>query len=301
MTTSKAAPLVVQKLTKTYGRARGVAQLSFSLKEGEVFGFLGPNGAGKTTTIRTILNFLHPSSGSVSIFGLDSVTQSVEAKRHIGYLAGDFAAYLDLTGEQFLHYLGALSSADHADTARYLATRFKAELTRPLKELSKGNRQKIGIIQAFMHKPKLLILDEATSGLDPLMQEEFYSVLREARDDGATIFISSHNLSEVQKVCDRAAFIREGKLVSIEAIAQMQQMSVHRFTVWFGQKVTQKDFEHLKGIEEIVIEGDQGHFVLSGSVDGFIKALAKHKILNIDRQETELEDLFMRYYRGESK
>lgn len=292
-------PLVVSHLTKHYGKYRGIEDLSFELEAGEVFGFLGPNGAGKTTTIRTVLDFIRPTSGLAKIFGLDSVHESVEAKRHIGFLAGDLAVYEKLSGKEFLTYLSALDGQVDWDFVTEMAARLKADLERPLHELSKGNRQKIGIIQALMHRPALAILDEPTSGLDPLMQEVFYELLREAREGGATVLISSHNLTEVQKICDRAAFIREGKLVSIEKVANTQSMNVHRFTVWFGQKMAPADFSGTKGLEEMTLSGRQANFVITGSVDAFIKRLAQFKVQNLTRDETTLEDIFMRYYKND--
>lgn len=288
-------------MTKYYGKYRGIEDLSFTLEPGEVFGFLGPNGAGKTTTIRTILDFIRPTGGTAEIFGYDSVHEGLEAKRHIGFLAGELAVYEKLSGQEFLAYLGALGSPVDWEYVADISARLKADLTRPLHELSKGNRQKIGIIQALMHRPSLVILDEPTSGLDPLMQEVFYELLREAREHGATVLISSHNLTEVQKICDRAAFIREGQLVSVEQVANTQDMNVHRFTVWFGQKVVPQDFEGTKGLEEVTVSGRQANFVVTGSVDAFIKCLARFKVRNLAREETTLEDIFMRYYKNDEK
>lgn len=290
-------PLVVRNLTKRYGRARGVEDVSFELEPGEVFGFLGPNGAGKTTTIRTILDFMRPTSGGVEIFGLDSVRQSVEAKRHIGYLAGDFAVYENLTGKQLVDYMASLDGEIDREYVGQIVSRFGIEMGRPLRQLSKGNRQKLGLLQAFMHRPKLLILDEPTSGLDPLMQEEFYKLLADVKAAGVTVFISSHNLGEVQRVCDRAAFIREGKLIAIEDIAKARKMNISRFTVLFGEAITPSDFENIEGVEDVTKAGaKQLHFVVAGHMDAFVKALAKHKVQSIIPEETQLEDVFMRYY-----
>lgn len=293
---SDTSPLLVSKLTKRYGRARGIEDVSFEIAKGEVFGFLGPNGAGKTTTIRTILNFMKPTNGLVTIFGLDSHLESIKVKRHVGYLAGDFAAYESMTGQQFLTFLGSLNQQVDAAYVDDLAKRLRADLNRPIGELSKGNRQKIGLIQAFMHKPDLLILDEPTSGLDPLMQEQFYELLNDARARGASVLFSSHNLTEVQRVCDRAAFIRDGKLIAVQDVRMVQSLNVHRFTVTFVEKVPATAFEHVEGVEEAKISGRQGTFTISGSVDAFIKALARHHVQAITQPETNLEDIFMRYY-----
>lgn len=293
------SPLVVKNLTKAYGSSRGISNVSFALQPGEVFGFLGPNGAGKTTAIRTILDFIRPTSGSVQIFGLDSVRSSVAAKRFVGYLPGDFAAYPDLSGSQFMAYMASLDGTVDTHYTNSLVRRFAIQMDRPLRQLSKGNRQKLGLLQAFMHRPKLLILDEPTSGLDPLMQEAFYDLVAEVKTAGATVFVSSHNLGEVQRVCDRAAFIREGKLIAIEDVAQARSINIGRYTVLFDQPVLAKDFANVAGIEQVTEAGKkQLHFTVAGSIDGFIKALAKHKVQSIILQETQLEDIFMRYYTG---
>ena len=207
------APLVIKKFTKAYGSFLAVDNVSVSVKAGEVFGFLGPNGAGKSTTIRSILNFISPTKGSITIKGLDSVSDSIEAKNHIGYLAGDIALYSSMTGWQLFHHLTALGKQTDWAYVDQLVERLDANPDAKIKSLSKGNRQKIGLIQAFMHKPDVLMLDEPTSGLDPLMKEVFYEMTREMRESGKTIFLSSHDLSEVQKICDRAAFIRGGVIV----------------------------------------------------------------------------------------
>lgn len=293
---SDASPLLVSKLSKRYGRARGIEDISFEIAPGEVFGFLGPNGAGKTTTIRTILNFMRPTSGSALIFGLDSNRDSVAAKKHLGYLAGDFAAYEALSGSQITTILSSLGTPIDHKYVMELAERLQADLSRPLNQLSKGNRQKIGLIQAFMHKPNLLILDEPTSGLDPLMQEQFYELINEARGRGASVLFSSHNLTEVQRVCDRAAFIRDGKLIAIQNVRETHSLSLHRFVVTFGKPLPVNAFTHVQGVEKADISGLQGSFAIRGSVDQFIKALSQYHVIAISQPETSLEDIFMRYY-----
>lgn len=244
------------------------------------------------------MNFQSPTSGSATIFGLDSVKDSQAAKAHLGYLAGELALYEELTGRQLLEYLGSFNKTfDWAEVDR-LTHRFQAELGRKLKELSKGNRQKIGIIQAFMHKPDLVILDEPTSGLDPLMQEEFFKLLEEHRGRGASVFFSSHNIAEVQRVADRAAFIRNGELISTEDVSKLRGMDVHRLQVQFGtSKPTEAALVHLKNMEEAHIKGSTGLFVVRGSVDALIKELAKYTVTSIDREESSLEDIFLKYYK----
>lgn len=284
-------------LTKRYGASRGIEKISLEVQPGEIFGFLGPNGAGKTTTIRTIMNFIGPTEGKAEIFGLDSQQESVAIKRRIGYLAGDIALYQNLTGKQLLTYLGSMGGQVDWEYVHELAERFQADLGRRLRSLSKGNEQKIGLIQAFMHRPDLLLLDEPTSGLDPLMQEEFYRLAEEYKSEGKTLFISSHNLAEVQRLCDRAAFVREGRLVATEQIAQLESISVHKFIVTFRDPVKSSEFRKLGHADVTERSGQKLHFTVSGSTDQFIKALAHHTVLDISEQEATLEEIFLRHYR----
>jgi ABC-2 type transport system ATP-binding protein len=205
-------------LTKFYASHRGIEDVSMKVEPGEVFGFLGPNGAGKTTTIRTLLDLLHPTTGTARIFGLDSQRDSVSIHGRLGNLPGDFGFGKTATGEEAIRLLARLRGVEDVGRTEALARRFRADLTRPLGQLSRGNRQKIGLILAVFHQPELLILDEPTSGLDPLMQEEFMALVREERDRGCTVFLSSHELDEVERVCDRVGIIRDGKLIAVEQV-----------------------------------------------------------------------------------
>lgn len=298
---SQAEPLAIRNLTKQYGKFRGVDDLSFAVNRGEIFGFLGPNGAGKSTTIRTIMNFQSPTRGSISIFGLDSVRDSVAAKARIGYLAGELAVYEDLTGRQFLQYLGSFNKKFDYKVVDDLAHRFQAELDRKLRDLSKGNRQKIGLIQAFMHEPDLLILDEPTSGLDPLMQEEFFKLIESVKARGASVFFSSHNLSEIQRVADRAAFIRDGRLVALEDVRVLRDMDVHRLKVTFaGATPSLESLQQIDNVAEAQLAGNTCFVVIRGSVDALIKKIAGYEVTSIDREETNLEDVFLRYYEAKT-
>jgi len=292
-------PLKITNFTKTYGSYRGVDNVSIELKPGEVYGFLGPNGAGKSTTIRTILNFLSPTEGSISIFGLDSKTDSVEIKNQIGYLAGDIALYDNMTGRKVLTYLTSLGKNTDWEYVTKLTKDLDASLDRPLHSLSKGNKQKIGLIQAFMHKPKLIILDEPTSGLDPLMKQVFYDMVLEMKAEGNTVFVSSHDLTEVQKICDRAAFIRNGKLVSVEDIKISKHLSLRRYVVTFDKAVSLKSLGTIKNVTEITVDGTTLSATIKGSVAPFISAIAKYSPTDLDEQETSLEDMFMHYYTDE--
>ena len=293
-----ASPLKITGLTKSYGSQISVEDISLNLKKGEVFGFLGPNGAGKSTTIRTVLNFLHPSKGSVSIFGLDSVRDSVRAKRRIGYLAGDIALYDTMTGRKLLRYLASLRGGVDWEYVTELERKLVATLDKPIHTLSKGNKQKIGLIQAFMHKPDLIVLDEPASGLDPLMKQAFYDMVRDASSNGATIFVSSHDLTEVQKICHRIAFIKDGKIVATESIKQTDKLSIKRYRVTFMSQPTKKQLKEIPGVHDVAV--DEGHVVLSvtGNINEFIKGLSKFNVTDFDSEEVSLEELFIHHYQA---
>lgn len=293
----KQSPLRLNNLTKKYGSFAAIEGISLELFGGEIFGFLGPNGAGKSTTIRTLLNFIHPSSGSATIFGLDSHKDSVAAKNHIGYLAGDIALYDNMTGRQTLKFLSSLGKKTDWKYVDKLAKQLDATLDRKLHTLSKGNKQKVGLIQAFMHRPELLILDEPTSGLDPLMKQVFYDMVLDMKKSGKTIFVSSHDLTEVQKICDRAAFIRKGKLIGVEPInSRATTLQLKQFTVALPKKPVLHDFKSITGVSNITIEDTIMHVTITGSVAPFITELAKYKPINLTERETDLEDVFMHYY-----
>ena len=237
-------------LTKRYGSSRGIEDVSFSVEAAEVFGFLGPNGAGKTTTIRTLLNLLHPTQGSARIFGLDSRRESVAIRARLGNLPGDFGYGKQATGREAVRLLARLRGIDGLGRAEALAERFRADLDRPLGELSRGNRQKVGLILATFHSPELLILDEPTSGLDPLMQEEFLSLVAEERERGCTVFLSSHELDEVERVCDRVGIVRAGKLIAVERVADLLSKSQRRdlVEVEFAEPVELEDVRAIPGV-----------------------------------------------------
>jgi ABC-2 type transport system ATP-binding protein len=237
-------------LTKFYGAARGIEDVSVTVEAGEVFAFLGPNGAGKTTTIRTLLDLLHPSAGSARIFGLDSHRDSVAIRARLGNLPGDFGYGKRATGREAVGVLAKLRGIDGLGRAEELSRRFRADLDRPLGQLSRGNRQKIGLITALFHSPELLILDEPTSGLDPLMQEEFLSLVREERERGCAVFLSSHELDEVERVCDRVGIIRDGRLVAVERVAELLAKTAERrkVEVEFGDPVELAEVRAIPGV-----------------------------------------------------
>lgn len=299
MTAAKPA-IQINKVSKRYPGATVLAvnDLSLTVHQGEVYGFLGPNGAGKSTTIRLLLNFIQPTEGSAQILGLDSVRDSVEIKRSLGYLAGDVALYGKMTGQQFLSYMAELQPPKHSKYQHELAAMLKSDLSRPINTLSKGNRQKIGLIQAFMHEPELLILDEPTSGLDPLMQDVFFELVRTAKSRGATVFVSSHNLVEIQKMCDRAGFIRDGRMVDQKTMADWEHTASQSFDITFAGS---PPLEHLKALAGAKVEPIDGQTVavhIKGDLNPLITILAHHPVKRLVSRERDLEQEFMHLYNG---
>jgi ABC-2 type transport system ATP-binding protein len=297
------APVIeTDRLTKRYGAARGIEDVSLSVQRGEVFGFLGPNGAGKTTTIRTLLDLLHPTSGSARLFGLDSRRDSVAIRARLGNLPGELAWDPRRTGHEVVALLAALRGMDGLGRAGELEERFHADLDRPIGHLSRGNRQKIGIIQALFHAPELLILDEPTGGLDPLMQEELHQLVGEERDRGATVFLSSHDLEEVQRLCDRVAIIRDGRLVAIEHVADLTAKRLRHATVEFTEPVDASDLRRLAGVRDVEVSGRRVRFgVEASALDGVVKALARHEIVDLELAHPSLEEVFLALYSGEEQ
>lgn len=293
----------IQKLSKRYAATGPFAlkDLSISVKRGEVYGFLGPNGAGKSTTIRLLLNFIQPSSGSATILGNDILTDSLKIRQSLGYLSGDFRAYEKMTGKQFLEYMASLQPLKRAKTQADLVKRFQVPLNKRIRDLSKGNRQKIGIVQAFMHEPDILILDEPTDGLDPLKQEEFYALVNERQAAGATVFVSSHNLTEVQKMCDRVGIIRDGKLVGESNIAEMETEAAQTFEVTFANKISQSAIKAVSGVKSVKIDGTHATVHVHGNLSPFLSFLGKHQIKSLATKELSLENEFMRYYESGDK
>jgi ABC-2 type transport system ATP-binding protein len=291
-----------QKLSKRYHGVDKYAlkNLTLQVKTGEVYGFLGPNGAGKSTAIRTIMNFLQPTSGSASIMGLDSVRDSVRAKAHIGYLAGEIALYPRLTGGEFLDYMAALQPLKHPEYRKTLVKQFGAQLDRPIETLSKGNRQKLAIIQACMHEPSVLILDEPTSGLDPLMQAMFYEVVETAKQRQAAIFLSSHDLAEVRKMCDRIGFIRGGELVAEKTIADLQATAAHTFDITFKNDPPLLGLRTIPGATVSRLSSHAVTIELKGNLKPLFALLAKTQVVALDRRELDLEQEFLHLYEREA-
>jgi len=285
-----------ERLTKRYGTSRGIEDLTLSVSAGEVFGFLGPNGAGKTTTVRTLLDLLHATSGRARLFGLDSHRDSRATRARIGNLPGDFAYDERRTGLELLRFFAAVRGMVDLGRARDLAQRFEADLGRPLGELSRGNRQKIGLIQALFHDPELLILDEPTTGLDPLMQEEFLAVVGEHRDRGGTVFLSSHDLDEVERVCDRVGIIRAGNLAALEHVDEMRGRAYRNVSVRFAAPVEPAQLGDLGSVQDLEVDGPRVRFRVRGNLDSTIKALARHSVIDMEITRPTLEELFLTYY-----
>jgi ABC-2 type transport system ATP-binding protein len=295
------AVIETDRLSKRYGAARGIEDISMTVRRGEVFGFLGPNGAGKTTTIRTLLDLLHPTSGVARIFGLDSRRDSRAIRARLGNVPGDFSYDERLTGRAALQTFAALRGVSGGlGRANLLAERFEADLSAHLGTLSRGNRQKIGLIQALFHSPELLVLDEPTTGLDPLMQQEFLTLAREERDRGVTIFLSSHDLDEVQQVCDRVGIIRDGRLIAVEDVAAMRERAYRLVTIEFSAPVDPAEFARLPGVADLEPDGARLSFRVHGGLDAVVKAAARHEIDDLEVSRPTLEELFLTYYRGES-
>lgn len=292
------AAIATRDLSKRYGRSGPFAlkNLNLRVNSGEIYGFLGPNGAGKSTTIRLLMNFIQPNSGSATILGRDVVSDSVSVKESVGYLAGEISLYDKMTGRQFLAYMAALQPPKDPAYARELVKLFDAQLDRPIEELSKGNKQKIGLLQALMHQPDVLILDEPTSGLDPLMQAAFYEVAEAAKQRGAAVFLSSHDLAEVRKMCDRIGFIREGQLVSEQTLADLQAHAAHSFDISFKDKVPENELKKVKGATIKVTSPHVVNVQIQGELKPLFAVLAKTDVTTLEQHEVNLEEQFLDLY-----
>ena len=297
------AIIEVERLTKSYGGKRGIADVTFQVPEGEVFGFLGPNGAGKTTTIRLLMALLRADSGTARIAGHDTWQDSVEIKRLIGYLPGELSLDPALTGGQILDYFGHLRGGVDQTYVKQLTNRFDLDPGRKFRQYSSGNKRKVGLIQAFMHRPRLLVLDEPTNGLDPLNQQEFGRMVAEVRAEGRTVFLSSHILTEVEQICTRVAIIREGKLVREGGLAELKDIKRHEVTITFVEVAPAAAFRTLDGVEKVeaLADGHTLRLTVQGGVDAVIKAAAQHAILTLTTHEPSLDDIFLRYYQADGK
>ncbi len=293
--------LKLDHVSKTYGHFRGVSDISLEVKPGEIYGFLGPNGAGKSTTINTILDLLRPDSGQISVFGLDNRQNSVEVRRRIGFLAGDMETDPNLTGQQYLRLAANLRGGVPTSDIDKLTRRLKCDLKRKIRHLSRGNRQKIGLVAALMHDPDLLILDEPTSGLDPLIQAEFNQIIKDHKARGKTTFMSSHVLSEVQEICDRVAFIKDGKLIKTGNISELLTAAARHVRVTFEADAPDSRLKTLPGVKAYRILGHKREFEFSGDYNLLLRVLAFKPVKDLEIAEPELERLFMSYYASGDK
>lgn len=291
----------VEGLTKYYGRVRGVEDLDLAVHEGEVFGYLGPNGAGKTTTIRLLLDLIRPTRGTARLFGQEVRNHAAALKTKVGNLPGELSLWENLTGRELIAFVGHLRGGTDWVWVGELASRLDLDLSRRIGGLSHGNKQKVGLVQAFAHRPDLLILDEPTLGLDPLVQQEFYRLVDEVRSEGRTVFLSSHNLPEVERVCDRVAIIRQGHLVTVEEVSELRRKRLRKMELTFGWEVPASAFD-LPGVHDIVqIDSTLRLFIDAspGSLDGVVKRAAQFPLEDLSYEQATLEDIFLTFYREE--
>jgi ABC-2 type transport system ATP-binding protein len=290
------AIIQTEQLTKSYGEHRGIIDVDLEVDQGEVFGFLGPNGAGKTTTIRVLLDLIRPTSGRARVFGIESSADPVSIHRRVGYIPGEFTLYDRLTGGQTLTYFANLRGGVDTAYQAALIERFDIDPSRRFKELSKGNKQKIGLVIALQHRPELLVLDEPTSGLDPLVQQSFYSIVRDAKAEGRTVFLSSHILSEVERTCDRVGIIREGRLVQVGRTEALRDLAHHQVELRFADGVPAEAFAALPGVSDVVVEDHTLRMRVSGAITPVVQAAARYELLDFVSREPSLEETFLAQY-----
>jgi ABC-2 type transport system ATP-binding protein len=299
---AQTSDVVIQtsNLTHRYGKFTAIQDVNLQVRRGEIFGFLGPNGAGKTTTIRTLLDFIRPSAGSATIFGLDSRVESVAIRERIGYLPGELTLLDNWSGVQYVRWLDDVHGRRNGSMAEAerLADRLEFDLKRPLKGLSTGMKRKMGLIAALQHRPELLILDEPTGGLDPLMQQVFHELMRDARSEGRTVFLSSHNLPEVEAICDRVGIIREGTLEAVETMADLTHVSFRWLTLEFDGPAVADGFGDIEGISDLTVDGSVLRMRISGhaDMDVLIKRAAQYTVKDIHIVQPTLEEIFLTYY-----
>jgi len=294
--------ILTEGLTKHYGEVEALVDLDLEVRRGEVFGFLGPNGAGKTTMIRSILDLIHPTSGKAIILGLHSHDDAVEIRNHVGYLPSDLSMYPNLTGRDMITYFANLRGGVDLAHVDELAERLQADLGKKVGDLSSGNRQKVGLILAFMSRPQLIIMDEPSTGLDPLVQREFQAMMREVGAEGRTVFLSSHTLSEVQRVADRVGIIRNGHLVDVETVGDLRSKSIRTVELTFDTPVEASVFEAVPGVRDVVVADHHATMSFDGKMDTLLRvATDRHTLVDVNTQEADLEEIFLEYYREEAR
>jgi len=291
------AAIETHKLTKWYShRSRGIIDVDLVVETGQIFGFLGPNGAGKSTTIRLLFDLIRPTSGSAQVLGMDVHRDRLSIDRRASYVPGELSLYGELNGRQLLTYLGNLHGKVDAAYRDKLIERLELDPTKRIKSLSRGNKQKVGLVAAFMTRPELIILDEPTAGLDPFIQLEFEDLCEEARSDGRTVFISSHQLPEVEHLCDRVGIIREGRLLAVESIATLKARALHRLEIDFGGPVKAEAFAKVPGVRDVTVDDGTLRCTVIGSIDALVKTAARYEVLNLHSIDTSLEEIFLAYY-----
>lgn len=291
--------IATRGLTKDYGLERGLFDLDLDVSAGEIFGFLGPNGAGKTTTIRLLMGMIFPTRGRAQVFGLDCQRESVAVKTKVGYLPGELPQFGGLRGTEIVAYLGGLRGGVDLVRVKALSERLELDLGRRFREYSRGNKQKLGLVLAFMHRPPLLILDEPTASLDPLNQQTFYDLLFESRGDGATVFLSSHVLSEVEHVCDRVGIIRRGRLVSVAGLDELHHLRIHHVEIEFAGQPPGQAIEAAEGVSDVRVDGSRVRCNVRGTFEPLLSAIAGRGVVNLVSTEPSLEEVFLSYYRDE--
>ena len=289
-----------ETLTKYYGSHRGIVDIGLDVRQGEIFGFLGPNGAGKTTTIRILLDLIRPTSGRALVFGIETSADPPAIHRRLGYLPGEFALFDRLTGGQTIEYFANLRGGVEPRYQADLIARFDLDPSRRFKEYSRGNKQKVGLVIALQHQPELLVLDEPTAGLDPLVQQAFFQLLREVVAEGRTAFLSSHILGEVEKTCDRVAIIREGRLVMVDRVEALRDLSHHQVELQFADAVAATDFLGLPGVSDVIVDDRVLRMRVTGSMAPVVQAAARHDLIDFSSREPSLEDTFLAQYGREA-
>ena len=285
----------VSNLTKFYGKTKGIEKVSFEIHEGEIYGLMGPNGAGKTTTLRSMLNLISSDSGKTNILGKDVNELSSKEISHISYLPGEFEMYSNLTGKQYLTYISNLRNAK-TNNIHLLSDQLDLDLNKKINALSKGNKQKIGIVQAFMNSPKLAILDEPTSGLDPLKQQEFQNIVKEQNKEGCSVLLSSHILNEIEDLCEKVGIIKDGTLIASEQISALKNKTIKKYEVTFENPPSENKLSEIKGIYDLKIKDEIATFTIKGNIDDMIKTISKFTVISLRVLEPNLEEIFLTYY-----
>jgi ABC-2 type transport system ATP-binding protein len=287
----------IENLTKNYGKARGIIDVNLNVEQGEIFGFIGPNGAGKSTTIRTLLGLIYPTSGSATIFG-KSCSKSPEVRKEVGYLPSEVFYYDNMRVIDLLKYSASFYKKDCTKRINELSEIMDLDLKKKIDDLSFGNKKKVGIVQGLIHEPKLIILDEPTSGLDPLMQQKFFELIAQENKKGSTVFFSSHILGEVQKMCSRVAFIKDGKIIKLEKMSTLQENNYKSFKIEAKAAIA-NDYFNISGVSKLEVKGKTVEFIFKGNINSIMKKIADIELINISIEEPDLEEIFMHYYAKE--